>query len=70
MDFARLKLLRKNKHATQAEIAALLGVTVRHYQDIEYGKIDLPVSKVIALADFFDVSTDYLLGRTDDPTRR
>jgi len=45
-------------------------VTSRHYQDIEYGKINIPTLTLIALADYFDVSLDYLVGRSDDPTRR
>lgn len=65
----RLKTLRKGKKLKQSEVAALLNVTVRHYQEIEYGKIDIPTSKLIILADYFDVSLDYLVGRSDDPTR-
>ena len=68
--FIRLKELRKSKSAKQSDIAALLSVTVRHYQDIEYGKIDLPTSKLIILADYFNVSLDYLVGRSDVPEKR
>ena len=63
----RLKSLRKQKNLKQSDVAELLNVTVRHYQEIEYGKIDLPTSKLIALADYFDVSLDYLVGRSDKP---
>jgi len=63
----RLKTLRKSSNKKQTEMSELLGVTPRHYQDIEYGKIDLPTSKLIALADYFNVSLDYLVGRTDNP---
>ncbi len=66
----RLKKLRQSIKARQTDIAELLSVTPRHYQQIEYGKIDIPTSKLIALADYFDVSLDYLVGRSDDPTRR
>lgn len=65
----RLKTLRKGKKLKQSEVAALLNVTVRHYQEIEYGKIDIPTSKLIILADYFDVSLDYLVGRSDDSAR-
>ena len=61
----RLKQLRSEKHMTQREMAALLGCTERHYQKIEYGEINLPTLDLITLADCFDVSADYLLGRTD-----
>lgn len=49
-------------------IAEFLKVTPRNYQRYEHGMVDAPSSKVIALADFFNVSTDYLLGRTDNPS--
>lgn len=63
----RLKPLRKAKGLTQVEMAELLACTDRHYQKIEYGKINLPSTTLIFLADFFGVTTDYLLGRTDRP---
>jgi transcriptional regulator with XRE-family HTH domain len=62
----RVKPLRKSKNATQTELANLLNITSRHYQEIEYGNVDLPASKLIALADYFGVSIDYLVGRTDN----
>ena len=63
----RLKELRKSKNVKQTEMADLLGITSRHYQDIEYGKINIPTLTLIALANYFDVSIDYLVGRTDNP---
>ena len=62
-----LKELRKSKKLKQSDIADFLNITSRHYQDIEYNKIDLPLSKAVALANYFDVSIDYLVGRTDKP---
>ena len=64
---ARLKALRNEKKLKQTDIADFLGITSRNYQDYEYGKIDPPTSKTIALADFFDVSLDFLTGRSDNP---
>ena len=61
----RLKPLRKAKKMTQVEMAEFLGITHRHYQKIEYGQINVPATTLIALADYFHVTTDYLLGRTD-----
>lgn len=61
----RLKPLRKNKHLTQKDMAKLLDCTERHYQKIEYGHINVPATTVKFLADFFDVTTDYLLGRDE-----
>lgn len=70
LDFAnRLKSLRKLKKLKQSDLALFLDITVRHYQDIEYGKINIPTLTLIKLADYFNVSLDYLVGRSDDPTR-
>lgn len=63
----RLKLLRKGKKITQKAMAELLSCTDRHYQKIEYGQINLPATTVIALAQYFGVSADYLLGLSDQP---
>ena len=61
----RLKELRKSKKLKQIDMSEFLGITSRNYQDYEYGKVDPPTSKTIALADYFEVSLDYLTGRTD-----
>jgi transcriptional regulator with XRE-family HTH domain len=66
----RLKMLRKTKKIKQTDMAVFLEITPRHYQDMEYGKINVPALTLIALADYFDVSLDYLVGRSDDPARR
>ena len=62
----RLKELRKEKGLKQVEMAELLGLTETHYQRIEYGWINVSATTLELLADYFDVSTDYLLGRSDD----
>jgi transcriptional regulator with XRE-family HTH domain len=61
----RLKELRELKKVTQITLSKLINVTVRHYCNYEYGKIDVPTAKMIILADYYDVSLDYLVGRTD-----
>ena len=61
----RLKPLRKEKKVTQKEMAVLLNCTEQHYQRIEYGAVNLPTTTLIFLADFFGVTTDYLLGRDE-----
>jgi transcriptional regulator with XRE-family HTH domain len=66
----RLKMLRKTKKMKQTDMAVFLEITPRHYQDMEYGKINVPALTLVALADYFDVSLDYLVGRSDDPARR
>ncbi len=63
---ARLKELRREKRVKQKDMAAILECTENHYQQIEYGNINVPSLTLEALADYFGVSTDYLLGRSDD----
>ena len=61
----RLKELRKEKKITQVEMAKLLECAENHYQKIEYGLINVPSLTLEFLADYFEVSMDYLMGRTD-----
>lgn len=63
----RLKEVRESKKLKQSEIAEMINVTTRHYQDMEYGKINIPMMTLKTLADFYDVSIDYLMFRTDNP---
>ncbi|MCI9677738.1 MAG: helix-turn-helix transcriptional regulator [Oscillospiraceae bacterium] len=63
---ARIKELRKEKGVTQVEMAEFLGCQPRHYQKIERGEINIPSVMLERLADYFEVSTDYLLGRSDN----
>lgn len=64
-----LKSLRLSHNLTLKATAELLGMAQRNYQRYEAGEVDPPLSKVIFLADFFDVSIDYLVGRSDNPKR-
>ena len=62
----QLRQLRKESGKTQQQVADGLGVTRQHYQKFEAGE-NLPnIENFIALADFFDVSLDYLAGRTQE----
>lgn len=63
----RLKNLRLKNGVTQKDIANNIGVTSVSVQRFEYGTAKPKLDTVIKLADYFDVSTDYLLGRTDNP---
>ena len=65
----RLKALRQGKNLSQIALAKDLGVSSRNYQRYEYGEIEAPISVGVALADFFNVSLDYLVGRSDNPQR-
>ena len=61
----RLKLLRIKKNHTQKQMAEMLGKTERHYQAMEAGGINVPGLTLVKLADYFQVSLDYLVGRSD-----
>ncbi|NBI09409.1 XRE family transcriptional regulator [Colidextribacter sp. OB.20] len=63
----RLHHLRKSKKVSQVALAKEIGVSSRVYQDYEYGKREAQMTTLIRMADFFDVSLDYLTGRTDTP---
>lgn len=65
-----LKRFRKEYKVTQKHAAEISGVAERVFQSYEYGKVVPTVTVLISLADFFDVSLDYLVGRSDDPERR
>ena len=61
----RLRDLREDRDLTQEEIAGVLGTSQTMYARYERGATELPIRHLVALADFYQVSTDYLLCRTD-----
>ncbi len=64
VDFGkRLKALREEKGMKQREMAEVMGVKLRQYQRYEYGEIGVPLEALNFFADFFNVTTDFLLGR-------
>ncbi len=63
----RLKQLRKEKKLKREDIASLLGVTPRSVNYYESGDRNLDYKQVIILSEFYNVSTDYLLGITEIP---
>lgn len=65
-----LRRCRKSKKVTQVQAAKAAGVSESMYQFYEYGRNEPTASALIALADFFDVSLDYLVGRSDIAERR
>lgn len=64
----RLTELKTSKNLMQKEIAEGSGVPLRTYQRYENGEREPSASIIVALAKFFGVSTDYLLGLSDSPT--
>ncbi len=66
MYYPRLKDLREDKDLVQKEVAAFLKIDQRVYSTYETGKREIPTRFVVALADFYGTSTDYILGRTNE----
>lgn len=62
----RLKELRKEKKVKQKDMAAFLDCSERNYQKMEYGEVNVPGLTLMKLADFFEVSIDYLVGRSEE----
>ena len=63
----RIKALRRENRMTQEALGKIIGVGPDSIYIYEKGKAYPEVRNLVILADFFGVSTDYLLGRTDDP---
>jgi len=63
----RLRLLRENLEVSQGAIAKLVGVKQPTINRYEIGAVNPPYERIVWFADFYDVSLDYLLGRTDEP---
>ncbi len=61
----RLKDLREDRDIKQEFIAKILEISQQHYSMYETEKREIPVSKLIILADFYNVSVDYILERTN-----
>lgn len=61
----RLKDMREDNDLTQTQIADLLNVKQNTYSQYENGKRDIPIDLLWKLADFYNTSVDYLIGRTD-----
>ena len=61
----RIRDLREDKDLKQKDLAEYLQVHQTTYFDYELGRLNLPVAALHKLADFYGVSVDYLLGRTD-----
>ena len=67
MPFKNLKSIREDRDIRQKEIAAYLNVSQNTYSQYETGVIALTAEVLIKLSDYYQVSIDYLLDRTDNP---
>ena len=66
MKYPRLKDLREDKDLNQKDVAELLNTSSNYYGDYENGKRDIPFERVMILAKLYNVSLDYIAGRTND----
>ena len=65
MQFPNIRNLREERDLRQRQLAEVLHVSQNTYSQYETGVIELTAEKLVLLADFYDVSVDYLLGRTE-----
>ena len=68
MMYERIKDLREANFWTQKYVAAQLKVSQRAYSYYEAGKRSIPIALLCKLADLYEVSIDYIVGRTDEKT--
>lgn len=67
MYYPRLRDLREDKDLTQNELVEILGMHKTTYTNYEQGKREIPFSLVIRLAEFYNVSIDYIAGLINTP---
>lgn len=65
--FKRIRDLREDHDLTQKQIAKLLNCSQQVYSNYELGQRDIPTDILIRLSKFYNVSTDYILGITNNP---
>ena len=63
----RLKDLREDHDLTQAQVAEIIGTSQQHYGKYENGRIIIPFDRAIILAEYYNVSLDYIAGFTNSP---
>ena len=70
MRYRRIRDLREDNDLTQKQVAQSLNCSQQVYSNYELGQRDIPTDILIKLSEFYDVSTDYILGLSDDPKRK
>lgn len=65
--YQRIRDLREDRDLTQKKMGEILSCSQRVYSNYERGELDIPTEILLRLADYYDVSVDYILGRTDNP---
>lgn len=61
----RIKQLRIDKGETQIKVSTILGIDQSYYSKIELGKHEIRIKDLIRIAEYFNVSIDYIVGRTE-----
>lgn len=71
MDYrAKLRALREDRDLTQADIGKLINKSQQGYSHIESGRAELKIEDLAVLCRFYDVSADYIIGLTEEDTRK
>ncbi|HRL46028.1 MAG TPA: helix-turn-helix transcriptional regulator [Blautia wexlerae] len=65
MKFQRIQDLRTDADMSQKQLCEILHISQRSYSHYETGSRNIPVEMLIRLANYYDISVDYLVGRTD-----
>ena len=65
MKFQRIQDLRTDAALSQKQLSEILHISQRSYSHYETGSRNIPVEMLIRLANYYDISVDYLVGRTD-----
>lgn len=66
MKFQRIQVLRIDSDLSQKKIGEILHISQRSYSHYETGSRNIPIEMLIRLADYYDTTIDYLVGRTDN----
>lgn len=69
MYYKRIRELREDNDILQKDVAKLLNTTQQHYSRIENGSTEITADRIIALAKFYNVTSDYILGLSDEKER-
>lgn len=67
--YQRIRDLREDRDLKQRQLAEFLNCSQQVYSNYELGQRDIPTDVLIRLANFYNVSTDYILGQTNNPRR-
>ena len=70
MLYKRIRDLREDKDLTQRDLARILNCSQQVYSNYELGQRDIPTDILIKLSEFYQVSTDYILGISNSPSKK